>query len=114
MSKKLELLDRIGSIVDQLENFMEDLNTVTIGDESTLDEIDTRTSSSEEDDEEESASRETEDVTGGGDDVGDGLRGYYDDEATDEVEQVQEQAQDENTQVNDTNKETEPEIIELV
>ena len=92
---------------------MEDLNTVTIGDESTLDEIDTRTSSSSEEDEEENASRETGDVSGEGVDVGDGLRGYYDDEVTDEVEQVQEQAQETNTQVNDTNKENVPEVIEL-
>ena len=92
---------------------MEDLNTVTIGDESTLDEIDTRTSSSSEEDEEENASRETGDVSGEGIDVGDGLRGYYDDEVTDEVEQVQEQAQETNTQVNDTNKENVPEVIEL-
>ena len=92
---------------------MEDLNTVTIGDESTLEEIDTRTSSSEEEEEDVSASRETGDVTGEGVDVGDGLRGYYDDEVTDEVEQAQEQAQDENIQVNDTNKENEPEVIEL-
>ena len=88
---------------------MEDLSTVTIGDESTLDEIDTRTSSEE--GEEENTSRETGDVTGEGED---GLRGYYDDEATDEVEQAQEQAQDENIQVNDTNKENEPEFIDLV
>ena len=92
---------------------MEDLNTVTIGDESTLDEIDTRTSSSSEEDEEENASRETGDVSGEGIDVGDGLRGYYDDEVTDEVEQVQEQAQETITQVNDTNKENVPEVIEL-
>ena len=92
---------------------MEDLNTVTIGDESTLDEIDTRTSSSSEEDEEENASRETGDVSGEGVDIGDGLRGYYDDEVTDEVEQVQEQAQETNTQVNDTNKENVPEVIEL-
>ena len=92
---------------------MEDLNTVTIGDESTLDEIDTRTSSSSEEDEEENASRETGDVSGEGVDVGDGLRGYYDDEVTDEVEQVQEQAQETITQVNDTNKENVPEVIEL-
>ena len=95
---------------------MEDLNTVTIGDESTLDEIDTRTSSSSEEDEEENASRETGDVSGEGIDVGDGLRGYYDDEVTDEVEQVQEQAQEtitQITQVNDTNKENVPEVIEL-
>ena len=92
---------------------MEDLNTVTIGDESTLDEIDTRTSSSSEEDEEENASRETGDVSGEGTDVGDGLRGYYDDEVTDEVEQVQEQAQETITQVNDTNKENVPEVIEL-
>ena len=92
---------------------MEDLNTVTIGDESTLDEIDTRTSSSSEEDEEENASREAGDVSGEGVDVGDGLRGYYDDEVTDEVEQVQEQAQKTITQVNDTNKENVPEVIEL-
>ena len=94
---------------------MEDLNTVTIGDESTLDEIDTRTSSSSEEDEEENASRETGDVSGEGVNVGDGLRGYYDDEVTEEVEQVQvqEQAQETITQVNDTNKENEPEVIEL-
>ena len=92
---------------------MEDLNTVTIGDESTLDEIDTRTSSSSEEDEEENASRETGDVSGEGVNVGDGLRGYYDDEVTEEVEQVQEQAQETNTQVNDTNKENVPEVIEL-
>ena len=110
----MELLDRIGSIVDQLENFMEDLNTVTIGDESTLDEIDTRTSSSSEESEEENVSQETGDITGEGDDVGDGLRGYYDDQVTDEAEQTQEQAQDETSQVNDTNKENEPEVIELV
>ena len=92
---------------------MEDLNTVTIGDESTLDEIDTRTSSSSEEDEEENASRETGDVSGEGIDVGDELRGYYDDEVTDEVEQVHEQAQETITQVNDTNKENVPEVIEL-
>ena len=91
---------------------MEDLNTVTIGDESTLDEIDTRTSSSSEEDEEENASRETGDVSGEGVDVGDGLRGYYDHEVTEEVEQVQEQAQETITQVNDT-KENVPEVIEL-
>ena len=91
---------------------MEDLNTVTIGDESTLDEIDTRTSSSSEEDEEENASRETGDVSGEGVNVGDGLRGYYDDEVTEEVEQVQEQAQETITQVNDT-KENVPEVIEL-
>ena len=93
---------------------MEDLNTVTIGDESTLDEIDTRTSSSSEEDEEENASRETGDVSGEGVNVGDGLRGYYDDEVTEEVEQVQvqEQAQETTTQVNDT-KENVPEVIEL-
>ena len=110
----MELLDRIGSIIDQLENFMEDLNTITIGDESTLDEIDTRTSSSSEESEEENVSQETGDITGEGDDVGDGLRGYYDDQVTDEAEQTQEQAQDETSQVNDSNKENEPEVIELV
>ena len=109
----MELLDRIGSIVDQLENFMEDLNTVTIGDESTLDEIDTKTSSSSEEEEEENASRETGNVTGESVDASDGLRGYYDDEVTDEVEQTHEQAQDANTEVNETGKENVPEVIEL-
>ena len=86
---------------------MEDLSTVTIGNESTLEEIDTRTSSEE--DEEENTSRETGDVTGEGDGVDDGA-----DEATEEVDYEQEQVQDEDIQVNDTNKENEPEIIDLV
>ena len=52
----MELLDRIGSIVEQLEAFMEDLNVITIGDESTGEEFDMETSDSDEEEEDKKAS----------------------------------------------------------